>query len=56
MEEDRGGLGLGNLLLSPEIGEDGGGSVELRRTISPAWGHDSRGMERGNGEEREGYL
>ena len=54
--EDGGGFGVGIFLESPEYEEYGGGSAELRREISSAWGHELTGKMRGNGEELVGYL
>ena len=55
-EEDGRGLGPGDVLISPETKKSSGGPVELRRRNSTALGHDSKGKERGNGEEDKGYL
>ena len=49
-EEARGGL------CSPESKEYGGGGVELRRVILPAWGHGFERDERGKTEGSEGFI
>ena len=48
--------GAREALLMPGMDENCGGTVELQRGISPAWGHDWHASERGNGEGLGGSL